>query len=308
MEGDALAQRVYGGADLHGREHNRNIHECPDEPAKVALEEDLVAVIAVEIAADEVRAEETQAEDGVDAAQPELAEVVPLVDLVEGVEVDVPVEVLDKLLPPRPGDLGRDEMGVLGQLQVDGRAYQPDPGEQEAARQLVQRLVLAQVFLPEVVVEDVVRQRLEVDLVREMDEMQVCLLRGQEFEADHLVPLHLARVQRPPGHPEQAMDIVEPLDAQVARHEPVDALVLDQIHRVAAVSRLVFGIWLLDAGNGRQRADGIKLDAQPAGRRWASLRLPVVRRIESCIDARLPVERRERRFQRHTGGVCRLAG
>lgn len=87
-----------------------------------------------------MREEEPHAVDGVDAAEPQLAELVALVDCVEGVDVDVCVELGDEGLPPGPGEVFGDEAVVVGELQVQRGADQPHVREEEAGRGFVQCL------------------------------------------------------------------------------------------------------------------------------------------------------------------------
>lgn len=62
---------------------------------------------------------------------------------------------------------------------------------------------------PEVVVEDVLGQRLDEQLGGEFQQVQVCTLGRDDLEAHHFLAQEGPRVHRSAGHPKQIVDDVD---------------------------------------------------------------------------------------------------
>lgn len=236
LESAAAAQRRHAGADLHGGQDEGEVDEDAQQPGEIALEEDDVAVVSVQVAADEVRVAESEPVDGVDASQAQLAEVEAPVDLVERVDVDVGHEAGHEALPPSPFDAGGQQIVLVRDLQVQGRADQPDERQEQATGGFVPLPAPAEVSVPEVEVEDVFRQRLDEQPVGELEQVEVHPVRQDDVEAHHPLALQRPRVQRPSRHPQVSVYLVEARQIQVPLQELVD-IVLDQEDLVVAGPR-----------------------------------------------------------------------
>jgi hypothetical protein len=69
----------------------------------------------------------------IDPPQSQITKLIPLIHLMQRVDVHMPQEISNKVFPPVPGYERREEAVLVREFEVQGRGDEPDVGEEKTA-------------------------------------------------------------------------------------------------------------------------------------------------------------------------------
>lgn len=149
------------------------------------------------------------APDCVQSLDAQLAKVVPLVDALQCLRVDVVKHRPHDAAPLFPRQARGQQPLLARDAEIALVFEQPDPREKEALSRCMQLCVCAPELCPEVVAEHLREQRFDEDAGPDPGQVQVDL-----FSDDHLAPQHYLAMQWPGSRrtscePEVAMNLVQ---------------------------------------------------------------------------------------------------
>lgn len=168
---------------------------------------------------------------GIDPAQPQIAKLIPLVNLMQGIDIHMGDEIGDKALPPVPCYKRRKQRIVMGHLEVQRGGKEPDVANEEAGCAspepawfafAVGIVVVADAVGPELVAEDPFGKGLDEQFGAEFEEVQVHLLGLDGLHAEHGVAVQRTGAHGTAGHPEVAVDAVQTSEVEVKGEESWD--------------------------------------------------------------------------------------